>query len=115
MPDWQFPYNDETIISTAYAYYMAKDFEAGNRELRILAFNMIDEIEWFNSLKAKQPKYGDQVERERIDYTRMVIQIYQSALQFNQTAFCKELETRWADVSSYSLQEYMKAAAEQQQ
>ena len=115
MPDWQFPYFDESIISTAYAYYMAKDFEAGNRELHTLAFNLIDEVEWYNSLKEKQPEYADQVEHDRIDYIRTVIQIYQTALQFNQTAFCKELQTRWADVSSFTLEDYMKAAAQQQQ
>ena len=108
MPDWQFTYSDESIISTAYAYYLAKDYEAGNRELRIYAENLIDEIEWYNSLEGQQEFYN-QVYNDKIDNMRIVLRIYQTALQNNQKEFCDELELRWKDVDTYSLREYLLA------
>lgn len=108
MPDWQFAYNDESIITTAYAFYLANDFEAGNRELRIYAENLIDEIEWYNSLESQQEFYN-QVYNDKIDNMRIVLRIYQAALQHNQKEFCDELELRWKDVDAYSLREYMLA------
>lgn len=106
MPDWQFPYFDDAIITTAFIYYRINDFEAGNRELGIYANNLIDEIEWYNSL---QPSFAKQVEADKIDYTRIVIQIYQIASQHNQKDFCNTLEKRWSDLGDYPLSEYVKA------
>lgn len=107
MPDWQFPYFDDAVITTAYIYYRLNDFESGNRELKTYAENLIDEVEWYNSL-SKQPAFAKQVESDKIDYIRTVIQIYQIASQYNQKDFCNELEVRWGDLGEYPLSEYMK-------
>ncbi|MCQ2958578.1 MAG: DUF2723 domain-containing protein [Bacteroidales bacterium] len=108
MPDWQIPYFDESIISTSYAYYMIKDFESGNRLLKTYAENLMDEIEWYNSLK-DQPTFFKRIEASKIDYMRTVIRIYQVAQQYKQTALCNELDLRWNELGEYPITEYSKA------
>jgi len=108
MPNWQIPYFDESVIATANAFYLMNDYEAGNRELRYLALNLMDEVEWYNSLQS-QPTFYKQVEADRTDYTRTILQIYQNAMYYHQDDFCKELEARWAEIDSFSLAAYVKA------
>lgn len=109
MPDWQIPYFDESIISTAYAHYIVKDFEAGDDLLATFAENLIDEIEWYNSLQ-KQPDFYKQVESDRYDYMRKVVQIFQVAVQYDRQDLCNRLENRWKDVETYSLANYLTAS-----
>lgn len=108
MPNWQIPYNDESIISTAYAHYLIKDYENANRILKTYAENLMDEIEWYNSLQS-QPSFAKQVESSKIDYMRTVIRIFQIAQQYNQTLLVEELELRWSELGEYPLAEYSKA------
>ncbi len=110
MPDWQVPYFDESIVSTAYAYYFIDEDSSANALLHTYAFNLMDEIEWYNSLQ-KQPTFYKQIESDKMDYMSRVVQVYQVALQHGQKEFCDELEVRWSDVSAYSLLDYMKAAS----
>jgi hypothetical protein len=107
MPDWQFPYFDESVITTAIAHYQAKEFEKGNELLTTYAENLIDEIEWFSSLQPQKDFYK-QVESDMIDYTKTILQIYHIGEQFGQKDLCKQLDLRWTEAVGYGLDVYLK-------
>lgn len=108
MPNWQIPYFDDGIITTAYAHYMTGNMEAGNNELKTLAFNLMDEIEWYNSLKDNQDEIYKKIEGSKIEYLRTTLRIYQMAVQYSQKSLCEELELRWNELGEYPLSEYSK-------
>jgi hypothetical protein len=101
MPDWQIPYFDENIITTAYAYYTVGDAKTANEELMIYAKNLIDEIEWFNSQKGE---FASLVEQEKQGYMQTILRIAEVAQSKMQTKFLEQLEFEWKRIEpTYSL------------
>lgn len=112
MPNWQIPFFDESIISTAYAYYSIQEAEKANELLMTLVNNLADEVEWYASLK-KQPQFYQKVEADMYRYIQSVMQIYQIAKQYKQTSLCDSIDARWVAVEGFPMKEYMRAAEEQ--
>ncbi|NLK82200.1 MAG: DUF2723 domain-containing protein [Bacteroidales bacterium] len=107
MPDWQFPYFDDSIITTAYAYYMIDMQDEGNEELMIYVRNMIDELQWFNSLK---PKFSKLVEAERQQYTQSILRIAEIAFGREDVKLQEQLEREWSSVEpTYSLSDILRS------
>lgn len=105
MPDWQFPYFDDGIITTAYAYYLNDAKELGNNELMIYVRNMVDELEWFKSLS---PAYKSLVKSEEQRYMQSILRIAEIAIGRNDAEFVENLEYEWSRVEpSFTLKEIL--------
>ncbi|HON52969.1 MAG TPA: hypothetical protein PLS12_07155, partial [Bacteroidales bacterium] len=105
MPDWQFPYFDDNIIYTAYAYYAIGDTKGAQEELSIYVENLIQEIEWFNSL---QPKFAAMVQKDKEEYMRSIVQIADVVQSRGDTKFFEKLEFEWKRIEqAYTLQQIL--------
>jgi hypothetical protein len=129
LPDSQFPYDDDNVITTAYAYYSVEDFAGGNAELLIYANNLIDELEWHASLESEyldvyrelekqyssggytddelaiiRKKLGatdfDKIRQEQYIYKQSMIRIGEVVLREGQKEFFEKLEFEWVRVGS---------------
>ena len=113
MPDWQFPYFDDNIIYTAYAYYTIGDNKAANDELLIYVNNLVDEVEWFNSLDDENAKL---VEKDKEDYMRSIVQIAEIVQSRNEKAFFEKLEFEWRRIEpTYTLKQVIERKNIEQQ
>ncbi len=105
MPDWQFPYFDDNIIYTAYAYYAIGDTKGAQEELSIYVENLIQEVEWFNSL---QPKFAAMVQKDKEEYMRSIVQIADVVQSRGDTKFFEKLEFEWKRIEqAYTLQQIL--------
>jgi hypothetical protein len=95
LPDSQIPYFDDSIITTAYAYYMADADDLGNEELMIYIRNMIDELVWYQSL---QSSFQKMVEGDRRQYMNSIIRIAEIAMSRNDNDFLEKIEYEWSRV-----------------
>ncbi len=95
MPDSQFPYMDDNIVTTAYAYYSIDENELANEELLIYAMNLIDELEWFSSLSVEHKK---RVTSDEQNYLSSVVRIAEIAYDKQETELLQKLELEWMRV-----------------
>ena len=110
LPNWQIPYFDENIIFTAYAYYAVGDSKSANEELLIYVRNLVDEIEWYNSL---DPEFAKKVEQDKQDYMRIIVQVAELVQSKNEQKCFEQLEFEWKRIEpSYTL---MRVIAERNQ
>lgn len=93
LPDWQVPYFDDSIITTAYAYYMADRDAEGNEELLIYIKNLVDELVWFNTL---QRRFQNKVEPERRQYMSSIMRIAEIAISRDDIDFLEKIEYEWS-------------------
>lgn len=105
MPDWQFPYFDDNIIYTAYAYYAIGDNKGAQEELSIYVENLIQEVEWFNTL---QPQFAVLVQKNKEEYMRSLVQIAEIVQSRGDTKFFEKLEFEWKRIEqAYTLQQIL--------
>lgn len=112
MPDWQFPYFDDNIIYTAYAYYAIGDNKGAQEELSIYVNNLIQEIAWFNSL---QPQFASLVQKDKEEYMRSLVQIADVVQSRGDTKFMEKLEFEWKQIEQrYTLQQILMSSRNSQ-
>ncbi|MFO7869524.1 MAG: DUF2723 domain-containing protein [Bacteroidales bacterium] len=113
MPDWQYPYMDQNVVTTAYAYYLIDADKLGNEEILIYVQNLVDELEWFKSLS---PEFKKLVKSEEQRYMQSVLRVAEFAIGRSDSEFLEKIEYEWSRVEpGFSLKDILESRKQQQQ